>query len=103
MGYGLVATSKAGMRAIPLTMLMLVLLKLMPGGKQASMSAETASFEQTHPGWYRETLKEFLDLLAEGRIKPVVAERFPLVEAVRAHERLDRGGYAGKMVLVTGA
>jgi NADPH2:quinone reductase len=102
-GYGMVATSKAGMRAIPLTMLMLVLLKLMPGGKQASMSAEIASFEQTHPGWYRETLKEFLDLLAEGRIKPVVAECIPLVEAVRAHERLDRGGYAGKMVLVTGA
>ena len=102
-GYGMVATSKAGMRAIPLTLMMLVLLKLMPGGKQASMSAEIASFEQTHPGRYRETLKEFLDLLAEGRIKPVVAERFPLVEAFRAHERLNRGGYAGKMVLVTGA
>jgi NADPH2:quinone reductase len=102
-GYGMVATSKAGMRAIPLTLLMLVLLKLMPGGKQASMSAEVASFEQTHPGWYRETLAELLNLLAGGRIKPVVAERIPLVEAVRAHERLDRGGYAGKMVLVTGA
>jgi NADPH:quinone reductase-like Zn-dependent oxidoreductase len=101
-GYGMVATSKGGMRAIPLTLLMLVLLKLVPGGKQASMSAEIASFEKMHPGWYRETLTELLESLVAGRLKPVVAERIPLVEAARAHERLERGGYAGKVVLVTG-
>lgn len=45
-----------------------------------------------------------LDLgkLAEGSIKPVVAERIPLHEAARAHELLEQGGYAGKVVLVTG-
>jgi NADPH2:quinone reductase len=102
-GYGMVATSKGGRRAIPLTLLMLVLLKLIPDGKQASMSAEIATFSQTHPGWYHETLAEFLDLLAAGTIKPVVAERIPLVEAARAHELLEQGGYAGKVVLVTGA
>ena len=101
-GYGMVATVKGGRRAIPLSLLMLVLVKLIPGGKQASMSAEIASFEQMHPGWYRETLTELLDLLAEGRINPVVAERIPLLEAARAHELLERGGYAGKVVLVTG-
>jgi NADPH2:quinone reductase len=52
--------------------------------------------------WYLETLAELLDLLAAGKIKPVVAERIPLLEAARAHELLERGGYAGKMVLVTG-
>ena len=101
-GYGMVATAKGGRRAIPLTLLMLVLLKLIPGGKQASMSAEIASWEQMHPGWYRETLTEFLDLLAEGKINPVVAERIPLLEAAHAHELMERGGYAGKVVLVTG-
>jgi NADPH2:quinone reductase len=55
-----------------------------------------------HPGWYRETLTELLESLVAGRLKPVVAERIPLVEAARAHERLERGGYAGKVVLVTG-
>jgi NADPH:quinone reductase-like Zn-dependent oxidoreductase len=67
------------------------------------MSAEIASFERMHPGWYRETLTELLDLLAEGKINPVVAERIPLLEAARAHELMERGGYAGKVVLVTGA
>jgi len=32
-----------------------------------------------------------------------VAERIPLLEAVRAHELLERGGYAGKVILVTSA
>jgi len=50
--------------------------------------------------WYPDTLAELLDLLAEGKLKPLVAERIPLVEAVRAHELLERGGYAGKVVLV---
>jgi NADPH:quinone reductase-like Zn-dependent oxidoreductase len=42
-------------------------------------------------------------VLATGRIKPLIAERFPLAEAARPHELLKRGGYAGKVVLVTGA
>jgi NADPH:quinone reductase-like Zn-dependent oxidoreductase len=56
-----------------------------------------------HPGWYRETLAELLDSVAEGRLNPVVAERTPLLEAARAHELIERGGYAGKVVLVTEA
>ena len=45
---------------------------------------------------------ELLDLLAAGKIKPLVAERIPLLEAASAHELLERGGYAGKFVLVAG-
>ncbi len=50
--------------------------------------------------WYRQTLTELLDLLANGELKPLVAERIPLAEAARAHEVLERGGYAGKIVLI---
>ncbi|NIV28876.1 MAG: hypothetical protein GWN58_04995, partial [Anaerolineae bacterium] len=73
------ATAKAGMRAIPLSLLMLVLLKFVPGGKQASMSAEIATFAEAHDGWYHETLAELLDSLAAGRLQPVVAGRIPLL------------------------
>jgi NADPH2:quinone reductase len=83
--------------------LTVVLLGLIPSGKQASMSPNLAEFAPAHNTWYRETLTELLDLLAGGRIKPVVAERVPLVEAARAHELIERGGYAGKVVLVTSA
>jgi NADPH:quinone reductase-like Zn-dependent oxidoreductase len=97
--FGVAATKRKGLRVIPLTLLTVSLLKLIPDGKQAPLAPDLGKDK----AWYRETLAELLDLLAAGRIKPVVAERIPLAEAARAHELLERGGYAGKVVLVTGA
>jgi NADPH2:quinone reductase len=96
--FGVAATKKKGLVVIPLTLLMVALLKLIPDGKQAPLFPDLGKDN----AWYRETLTELLDLLAAGKLKPVVAERIPLAEAARAHERLERGGYAGKVVLVTG-
>jgi NADPH2:quinone reductase len=95
--FGVAATKKKGLRVIPLTMLTIVLLKLIPDGKQAPLFPDLGEDN----AWYRETLAELLDLLAAGKIKPVVAERISLVEAARAHKLLERGGYAGKVVLIT--
>ena len=78
---------------------MRTLLALIPDGKQAPLTPDLGKDK----AWYSQTLTELLDSLAAGRIKPVVAERIPLVEAARAHELLERGGYAGKVVLVTSA
>jgi NADPH:quinone reductase-like Zn-dependent oxidoreductase len=99
--FGVAAATKSGLRIIPLTLLTVALLKLFPGGKQTPLSPNLAEFAPAHLDWYRETLAELLDLLAAGKIKPVVAERVPLAEAARSHEMLERGGYAGKVVLVT--
>ena len=101
--FGVAATTRGGLRVIPFTLLMQVLLTLFPGGKRALMTPNLAEYAPTHPDWYRETLAELLGLLAAGEIQPAVAERIPLLEAARAHELLERGGYAGKVVLVTGA
>jgi NADPH2:quinone reductase len=103
MWFGMAATKNKGLQVIPLTLLMRALLALIPGGKQAPLMPDLGPFIQEHTDWYRETLTELLDSLASGSIKPVVAERIPLVEAARAHELLERGGYAGKVVLVTNA
>ena len=35
-----------------------------------------------YDGWHRETPAELLDLLAEGRLKSVVAEHIPLVDVM---------------------
>jgi NADPH:quinone reductase-like Zn-dependent oxidoreductase len=101
--FGVAATKKDGLRVIPLTLLIVFLLKLIPDGKQAPLTQDLSAFAPANPAWYRETLAELLNLLAAGKIKPVVAERVPLAEAARAHELLERGGYAGKVVLVSGA
>jgi NADPH2:quinone reductase len=99
MWFGVAATKKQGLGVIPLTLLMRTLLALIPDGKQAPLTPDLSK----ENAWYRATLAELLDLLAAGKIRPVVAARVPLLEAARAHELLERGGYSGKVVLVTGA
>jgi NADPH:quinone reductase-like Zn-dependent oxidoreductase len=36
----------------------------------------------------------------QQKIKPLIAQRFPLAEARQAHELLGKGGVTGKIVLV---
>jgi NADPH2:quinone reductase len=52
------------------------------------------------PAWFRHDLLTLLDLLRQGKLKPLIAQRLPLEEARRAHEMLGKGGVLGKIVLV---
>jgi NADPH:quinone reductase len=52
------------------------------------------------PEWFREDFRALLQLLREGKIHPVVAERMPLTDARRAHELLESSADKGKLVLV---
>jgi NADPH:quinone reductase len=52
------------------------------------------------PEWFREDFRVLLELLREGKIHPVVAERLPFTEARRAHELLESTAAKGKLVLV---
>jgi NADPH:quinone reductase-like Zn-dependent oxidoreductase len=91
------AVKKKGMGVIPLTLLMRTLLALIPDGRKAPLTPDLGKDN----AWYRDTLSELINFLANRSITPVVADRIPLVDAARAHELLERGGYAGKVVLVT--
>ncbi len=49
----------------------------------------------------RDALRERIwPLVAEGRIGPVVDKRFPLAEAQKAHEYMEKPGATGKILLV---
>jgi NADPH2:quinone reductase len=52
------------------------------------------------PAWFRQDLTALLDLLQQKKIKPLIAQHFPLAEARHAHELLGKGGVTGKIVLV---
>jgi NADPH:quinone reductase-like Zn-dependent oxidoreductase len=97
---GVAATSRQGIKVIPLSLLMVVLLKLIPDGRRALLLPNAGDKVRSENDWYRDTLTGLMDHLAAGRLKPVVADRIPLAEATRAHEMLERGGVAGKLVLV---
>jgi NADPH:quinone reductase-like Zn-dependent oxidoreductase len=49
---------------------------------------------------FREDFRALLELLRQGEIHPVVAERLPLAEARRAHQLLESSASKGKLVLV---
>lgn len=100
---GMAGVHKRGARIIPGSLLVVGLLKLLPDGKRVPMSPGMQNYPQAHNDWYRETLVEFFAAAKDGKTKPVIAARFPLAEAAQAHEFLERGGYAGKVVLVANA
>jgi NADPH:quinone reductase-like Zn-dependent oxidoreductase len=49
---------------------------------------------------FRQDLIALFDLLQQKKIKPIIAQRFPLAEARHAQELLGNGGVTGKLVLV---
>jgi NADPH2:quinone reductase len=49
---------------------------------------------------FREDFAVLIELLREGKIHPVVAQRLPLTDARRAHELLESSASKGKLVLV---
>lgn len=44
-------------------------------------------------------MRELLKLMALGRVRPVIHQRFPLSEAVEAHRMLENSSFFGKVVL----
>jgi NADPH:quinone reductase-like Zn-dependent oxidoreductase len=95
--FGVAAAKKDGIRVIPITLLTVGLIKILPDGKQLLMTPDLSKDN----AWYQATLAKLLDMLAAGEINPIVSDRIPLAEAARAHELLERGQYAGRIVLVT--
>jgi len=56
--------------------------------------------KRLRPAQFRQDLITLFDLLQQQKLKPLIAQRFPLVEARHAHEMLGKGGVTGKIVLV---
>ena len=73
---------------------------LLPGRKRL-VPYSIQWFKRLKPAWFREDLTALLDLLKQRKIKPLIAQRLPLIEARHAHELLGKGGVTGTIVLVT--
>ena len=72
---------------------------LLPGRKRVVLYS-IQWLKRLRPAMFRNDLATLFDLLQQRKIKPLIAQRFPLVEARQAQELLGRGGVAGKIVLV---
>ena len=72
---------------------------LLPGRKRM-VPYSIQWLKRLKPALFREDLIALLDLLQQHKLKPLIAQRFPLAEARQAHELLGKGGVTGKIVLV---
>lgn len=58
------------------------------------------TLKRLKPALFRQDLISLFELLQQLKIKPLIAQRFPLTQARQAQELLGKGGVAGKLVLV---
>jgi len=72
---------------------------LLPGRRRV-VPYSIQTLMRLKPAMFRQDLITLFDLLRDGKIKPLIARRFPLAEARQAHELLEQGGVVGKIVLV---
>jgi NADPH:quinone reductase-like Zn-dependent oxidoreductase len=72
---------------------------LLPGRKRI-VPYSIQTLKRLRPESFRRDLIALFDLLQQQKIKPLIAQRFPLAEARQAHDLLGKGGVIGKIVLV---
>lgn len=73
---------------------------LLPGGRRTAICSVPRQIV-ADPSWYRRTLARLLAWTAEGVVRPVVGETFPLADAAAAHRLLQERRHTGKVVLTT--
>lgn len=100
-GGRLVSFGEPASRGELLRILVLALrTRLTPNGKSLSLYGTSTYFLFSQKP-YLEDWATLFQLLAEGKLKPVIAARFPILEAAQANALLESGEVIGNVVLVS--
>lgn len=86
-------------RAIAIFGWYIALSWILPGRKRV-VPYSIQTLMRLKPALFREDLITLFNLLHHHKIKPIIAQRFSLSEAKKAHELLGKGGVKGKVVLM---
>lgn len=97
--YGFYRASLGRGGSIPLDFVRLKLWNILPNGRSTTLYS-IGRWRAQHPDWFRADLTELFGLLANGQIAPVIAQRLPLTEAIRAHRLVEQAEVLGKIVLI---
>jgi NADPH:quinone reductase-like Zn-dependent oxidoreductase len=79
-----------------LLMAKFVMFNLLPNGK----AIKGYGTHRVDHRLLKEDWAKLFKLLEEGKIKPIIAERFPILEAAKANELLESGKVTGNIVLL---
>lgn len=93
-GYGNPLSFPALLRLLSKTFL----FNLLPNGKTARLYGTNLSRFGRRP--FLEDWATLFELLAEGKIKPVIDRKYPILEAAQANARLESGQVIGNLVLL---
>ena len=75
-----------------------LLTNLLPNWKTARVYGTSTSLFGRQP--FLEDWAALFKLLADGKIKPVIEDRYPILEAAQANARLESGQVVGNLVLL---
>jgi NADPH:quinone reductase-like Zn-dependent oxidoreductase len=77
---------------------LVLLLNLLPNGRSAKFYGTGSSRLNREP--FLEDWAALFDLLAQDKIKPIIAAKYPILEAAKANRQLESGEVTGNIVLV---
>lgn len=84
---------------VPIEFMQLKLWGILPNGRSTTFYS-IGALRKKHPDWFHADLTYLFNLLAESKIKPVIAERMRLDEATHAHELIEQAAVQGRIVLI---
>lgn len=81
---------------------LLAFWKLIPDGK-ATAFYNILTRRNKLPDEFKADVQALMKLLVDGKLKPAVAGRYPLIDAANVHRMIDKAEIAGKVVLICNA
>ena len=97
--YGFYNATMGKGGSIPFDFVKLQLWNILPNGRSTTFYS-IGALREKQPDWFAADLVALFDLLAQGKIEPVIAQRMGLAEAARAHELIEQAAVKGKIVLM---
>jgi NADPH:quinone reductase-like Zn-dependent oxidoreductase len=89
-----------GLLALLQGLIKLAFVNIMPNDKSAEFYGITALYMRDKKP-FMDDLPQLFKLLEEGKIKPIIAAKFPILEAAKANQLLESGQIIGNIVLLT--
>lgn len=101
-GYGYYTAANRGSSVVldVVSQYLWLALSTLPPSRKHVAFYDIRQLAKRHPNWFRQDLMTLLDLLSAGKLDPVIAERLPLDEVVRAHREVESAEVEGKVVLM---
>jgi len=85
--------------SIPLDLAWVRLWNALPNGRLAAYYS-IVLLQKRHPDWFRDDLGVLYDMLARGRIRPVISAYLPLGKAADAHRLVESAALGGRVMLM---